>query len=554
MTGMLIRRSLQHAAPTEDSEGLEATQQHIVSSSDDIVFAEISEALSEDPSVTRYEGSLNSRQKQCFEKLCFTSSSFQSLTCDDSELGILSDSETMPRSSAELNVNQYIIICSSPTSQTTNKAIQMPKKSFVSVMADLDLPDDLLIAILIGTPLFQRFEAQLPMPSVKFVMRLPLANSSNWTLAISWYPDGEQPIRCFALGFHESESADLCTVLRESLSLSKHPLLIPVILCEHLTQSDTNEIKRHGSNLFKIELRTNSLRITNLTSKTARSGNGSYEDELEELTRGLNAITSRLAFHEMRLNANITLVAAIIGNLYDIHKYDSSESDSKKSDTFSARFAANRPLRQRLENLRVEHAALQNEIACNQKIAAGQLQIIYNLIAQRDTRENLRVASISKNIAAITKDDSFAMRTIAIMTVAFLPATAISSIFSMSMFDWQASAGSPVMSNRFWIYWAVAAPLTLAVLSLWLLWMHVHQQQQKKASPELDVPKISSLEIFRPIKVFFARPWDIILGSNMRSSDSEEGNVDEEDLMSSAPLDLPHGVGRTEKFMQGPMR
>lgn len=47
-------------------------------------------------------------------------------------------------------------------------------------------------------------------------------------------------------------------------------------------------------------------------------------------------------------------------------------------------------------------------------------------MAQRDNRDNLKMAKISTDIASVTKDDSFAMRTIAVMSIIFLPGTFIS--------------------------------------------------------------------------------------------------------------------------------
>ena len=40
----------------------------------------------------------------------------------------------------------------------------------------------------------------------------------------------------------------------------------------------------------------------------------------------------------------------------------------------------------------------------------------------------------------------------------------------MPLLDWQAPRGGPVVSHRFWIYWAVTVPLTAVVLLLWSTW------------------------------------------------------------------------------------
>lgn len=96
-------------------------------------------------------------------------------------------------------------------------------------------------------------------------------------------------------------------------------------------------------------------------------------------------------------------------------------------------------LEKSLQRLQTECQALLLEVACNQKIAQSQLDIVsispnindpfsdslevYNLVAQRDNKDNLKMAKISTDIAALTKDDSFAMRTIAVMSITFLPGT-----------------------------------------------------------------------------------------------------------------------------------
>ncbi|KZL63646.1 hypothetical protein CI238_11557 [Colletotrichum incanum] len=90
-----------------------------------------------------------------------------------------------------------------------------------------------------------------------------------------------------------------------------------------------------------------------------------------------------------------------------------------------------------------------------------QLNMLYNFIAQAGNNLNMR-------IAANAGLDSTAMKTLAVVTMIFLPPTFVATLFSMSMFDWQASFSAAGDTERtiipeFWIYWAVSVPLTLAV-------------------------------------------------------------------------------------------
>jgi len=78
------------------------------------------------------------------------------------------------------------------------------------------------------------------------------------------------------------------------------------------------------------------------------------------------------------------------------------------------------------------------------------------------------------------------MKTLAAVTVAFLPGTFVASFFAMPLFHWDTT---PVVSSRFWIYWAVAVPLTLVTLLIWVFWTRrqsaIHREQGKQARDEL---------------------------------------------------------------------
>lgn len=90
------------------------------------------------------------------------------------------------------------------------------------------------------------------------------------------------------------------------------------------------------------------------------------------------------------------------------------------------------------------------------------------------------------------RKDSAAMRTIAVVTLAFLPSTFISvrvelvifdhlliigqTIFSTSFFNFspgpKAQQGGWFVSDKIWIYWVIAIPLTIMTLSIWLWGQH----------------------------------------------------------------------------------
>ena len=95
---------------------------------------------------------------------------------------------------------------------------------------------------------------------------------------------------------------------------------------------------------------------------------------------------------------------------------------------------------------------------------------IYNLLAREDSALSTRVAEYSSTIALATKRDSDSMKTMAALTMFFLPGTWAAALFAMPLFDWSAQPGEAVINERLWIYWALVAPLTMLVLLLWWGW------------------------------------------------------------------------------------
>lgn len=98
----------------------------------------------------------------------------------------------------------------------------------------------------------------------------------------------------------------------------------------------------------------------------------------------------------------------------------------------------------------------------------------------------MEIAKSSAQIAEESRRDSSSMKTIAVLTLVFLPATSLASIFSMSMFNWQARPGDVVVSGYVWIYFAFAVPLTLTILAAWLLWFRRTQRRHKSDLADIE--------------------------------------------------------------------
>ncbi|KAH6645075.1 hypothetical protein BKA67DRAFT_595993 [Truncatella angustata] len=135
-----------------------------------------------------------------------------------------------------------------------------------------------------------------------------------------------------------------------------------------------------------------------------------------------------------------------------------------------------------LDNIIARH----QEIKCDTPDSVVWWSVHQRFVAAKTMIESLRGRSISNekrlqneiqlafNIVALqmgraTQTDSAAMKTVSVLTLAFLPPTFISAIFSMSFFNFDPDSGWAV-SSQFWMYWAFALPLTLLTSVIYYYW------------------------------------------------------------------------------------
>lgn len=93
-----------------------------------------------------------------------------------------------------------------------------------------------------------------------------------------------------------------------------------------------------------------------------------------------------------------------------------------------------------------------------QKRAEAQINIIFALLTHKD-------AEASKEIAEAAKRDSSAMKTIAVVTMVFLPATFLAALFALPVLEFERKVD--IRMNGFSLYWILACPLTVLVFIVW---------------------------------------------------------------------------------------
>ncbi|KAF5596580.1 hypothetical protein FPCIR_3986 [Fusarium pseudocircinatum] len=100
---------------------------------------------------------------------------------------------------------------------------------------------------------------------------------------------------------------------------------------------------------------------------------------------------------------------------------------------------------------------------------ATQLEL--NNIGRRDARINQEISRVNLEVAQMTRLDGSLMKSIAMLGMVFLPATFVSTFFSMGFSQWtkEDGEGNQMLSPYFWVYVVVAVGLTIFTMSIFYI-------------------------------------------------------------------------------------
>ncbi|KAE8447977.1 hypothetical protein EG329_009900 [Mollisiaceae sp. DMI_Dod_QoI] len=274
-------------------------------------------------------------------------------------------------------------------------------------------------------------------------------------------------------GYFDIPSFDFSFLPTQFLACS-HPILLPILFIEQTLYTRVGDIGLVVKGLDNIE------QVTGFTSNVAKM----TEDlGLQDIVRMLGEQHAYYATIETSLLAFKLTIATFKREL------DYMNSESLPAVVQGRLLKHTRKLRDRIKYLEstLEHTLLDGNIKTRLQ---AQQQVVFNLIAQADTKVNISLAKDSKEIAAASKQDSSAMKIIAMLTTLFLPGTFIATLFAMPLFDWQQPSIHHVANQYFWVYWAVTGPLTLATMALVISWAYWHRSHLRaevwRATKDID--------------------------------------------------------------------
>lgn len=271
-----------------------------------------------------------------------------------------------------------------------------------------------------------------------------------------------------------ARNTDLLELVRRAHKAWEHPLILPCLIVSYHTkrakwfvehgkvQSETHEIENalgvRGDDRPPSEFWSAALNVRTTMTRAGQEG----RKEAETWTIRMNRQGLRILFTERSPEWDRECSEFLKGVLDEIKTLSHVDGTT------------HRKLREGLEYNITTATVVSSHLANMKGRMELQLDVLNSIVSQMDSQ-------LSARMAASAGRDSTSMKILAVITAFFLPATFVATLFSMSMFDWQWQPPSPgdnsggdngegVVSDRFWIYWSTAIPLTLVTLIGWGTW------------------------------------------------------------------------------------
>ncbi|KAF8249256.1 hypothetical protein K440DRAFT_641288 [Wilcoxina mikolae CBS 423.85] len=196
------------------------------------------------------------------------------------------------------------------------------------------------------------------------------------------------------------------------------------------------------------------------------------QENIESLTRNAHLLGSNVAEAEKYLRVQVRAVEECMRGFHKLQQYYETHPPQNETEREHYRIEA-----ERIEDvLQIELDCCkgrQMEVDNLSKRVGIQINMLFSLASQRDSRVNARIAEESKRIAAETRKDSSSMKTIAALTMVFLPGAFIAAVLGMNFFH--IDGNSFVVNDKWWIFIAFTIPLTFLVFLVWYGWLRMER-------------------------------------------------------------------------------
>ncbi|KAI1737669.1 hypothetical protein F4680DRAFT_427568 [Xylaria scruposa] len=339
------------------------------------------------------------------------------------------------------------------------------KKGFDIVFRKFHIHGSIVRTVNRGYPIFSRTLLKLgtPLePAIVYNCRTSHEWPGDLALSMTYFP-----LRKVSYGVLYGCDAEIKKAILARLHNSEDAACHPLLLIGIFTELE----RKRQLNLVQDGLDALHDAILNLSMPAGESGNVEGDGELSTT----HAIDSWLNIHHLKNSLEcwkeqLAKIAAHVDELSETwFNLVPSDSDDERTEKCQVREVGKR-IKERIL-----------EIVCDYD---GKIRECVMIMEGMNLATQMAHAGANIEIAAAAKTDSSQMKTIALVTMVFLPATFVASLFSMTFFDWNPPKGEH-MSPEIWIYVIIAVGLTLLVVGLW--YMIIRRTTQRKSIANVAV-------------------------------------------------------------------
>ncbi|SMQ55397.1 unnamed protein product [Zymoseptoria tritici ST99CH_3D7] len=270
----------------------------------------------------------------------------------------------------------------------------------------------------------------------------------NWqhlSFAAHWSSPTQATLVCFDLPLDTEHAIHMSLESQPLDAVYSHPYGIHAFILDHVTTL-------YDTAIWKLR---DTVRHNELHRPTVAQPSANYTS--------LHDMARHMAHSTEVCGVALGVMDSMLSDLQSLPTTISSSTPANTASSILADMLRQRSLLYGFHlRCQATEARLKNEIA-----------LVFHIAAQHESM-------LAQQIAQAAKEDSRAMKTISVLGLVFLPGTFVSSLFSMSFFNFNPSdslsssqsADEPTwcISDRFWIYWVVTLPITAITIAWWFYW------------------------------------------------------------------------------------
>ncbi|KAI1496085.1 hypothetical protein F5X99DRAFT_401464 [Biscogniauxia marginata] len=341
-----------------------------------------------------------------------------------------------------------------------SNVVSLPLDSYESLVRKMHLPLRALeTSAAVGPFFWWTYDADSAEPTLQLVFRKSdvqwRGTTRGWEMILS-YSYNTRITSGYVKGTASANIGDLLRQLAACARPAAHPLLLPILMLTLSFSARSDQEQRDAREQLRRLERGLSRRYT---VDAAAGYKPDTDIDIDAMGRDLTNCKCEVLQKRPQAWRNVVRRVAEA-----MERFWSDLPDADRADKALQRL--HRDLLSRLDFLTVKLEGLENYTHVSLERLNMQREVMHSIINQRESRLSLRIAAQQHRLADASKRDSSSMKTLTFLGSIFLPGTFVSSLFSMSFFDFSGDRPGTV-SRSLWVYFVITVPLTIVIVGFW---------------------------------------------------------------------------------------